>query len=163
MSKMIRICNPPGSVLRDACDPLTIAALNPDEPYIVRPKRKTEEKIRARFFPEVTSENTLEVKIPEGEYEPMTIWEAERLNVFASKYARKENGNIVCDCINTSTYVSQVNTYENGKPNSQVRVEKTDDRLLGKEATDTMGPDELSSFRTVGRFRAELDYRGGER
>ena len=111
---MKRICNPPMSVLRDACDVFAIAALNPDEPYIVRPRRKTEEKPRARFFPEVTSENTLEVKVPEGEYELMTIWEAERLNAFASKYARKENGNIVCDYINTSPYVSQVNTYEVG-------------------------------------------------
>jgi len=39
----------------------------------------------------------------------MTIWDAEELIAFKSKYARKENGNIVVDCINASQYNPEEN------------------------------------------------------
>ena len=67
---------------------------------------------RNEFFPKTTSENISEVNVPEEMVWKMTIWDAQRLTTFASKYARKENGNIVCNCINNSHYVSQINTYE---------------------------------------------------
>jgi len=47
-------------------------------------------------------------------------------------------------------------------PDNEYEIIRQREEQVRKEATDTMGPDELSSFRVVGRFRAQLDYRGGQ-
>lgn len=66
-----------------------------------------------RYLNPITTMNTTEVKSGwKVEDMLMTIWDVEKLIAFKSRHARKENGNVVIDCINVSPYESQINTYE---------------------------------------------------